>query len=665
MMILNNALNHKIIQALCWTLIHSLWQGLILAIVTAAVVTSTRRSSPALRYNLLTSLLFLFVGMCCYTFWYEIDQAFLSDRLANVTITGDFYLNDESVAKPLIGFFSNETPWINRFIEFLNTHAHWIVTLWFIIFSIKSVQTTSGILYVNRLRTRGTHEVGEEWNWHLRQLAQKIGMYERIGFIASELVSVPIVIGFLRPMIIVPIGFLANLPANQVEAILLHELAHVKRRDYLVNLLQSFGEAVFFFNPAVLWLSSLIREEREHCCDELAISVLENKTSFVDALVSFQEYNLAHSGQLVAFAGKKNHLLDRIKRIIYNNNNQLNAMEKLFVTISFIAAIGVSVAFSPAQSSPNSNPGMLAGMNVVPEKGAVAQPSGPAEPEHLHLLMPKTPVATDTVIKPASRSMSINDGVSTMDFTKDGKHYKAVVDEGEMVYLKIDGKQIEKGQMDQYKPEIEQMVLEVKQEHEKAEVARQEAAVMRKQADEAHMQANLMRKQAEEIRFQADASRNLNLQSNVNADNLRRNKEDLRRETEKMRYQSEDLRKQADVIRLDAENQRTLALKYRAEADDQRKKADVLRKEAETRRGEYEKMQAEMVTDLKREGIISTTDNLSYKLGKNELIVNDKKQSDALYQKFKNKFLKSSGDEMLYNWGGRTGYSTTGYIYER
>src|SRR4030095_11498069 len=93
----------------------------------------------------------------------------------------------------------------------------------------------------------------------------------------SSLTKVPVVIGHLKPVILFPIGILNSLPQNEVEAILLHELAHIARNDFLINLLQQFTEIIFFFNPAVIWVSSCIKSERENCCDDIAISVTQDK----------------------------------------------------------------------------------------------------------------------------------------------------------------------------------------------------------------------------------------------------------------------------------------------------------------------------------------------------------------------------------------------------
>src|SRR6202008_3371205 len=114
-------------------------------------------------------------------------------------------------------------------------------------------------------------------------------------------------------VILVPLGLLAALPPSQVETILLHELAHIRRKDYLVNLLQRFSEAVFFFNPALIWISSLIRQEREACCDDIVVSTATHHGNYLKALVSFQEYCLTPPKYAMAIGSKQHYLLNRVK----------------------------------------------------------------------------------------------------------------------------------------------------------------------------------------------------------------------------------------------------------------------------------------------------------------------------------------------------------------
>ena len=151
------------------------------------------------------------------------------------------------------------------------------------------------------------------------------------------------VIGHLKPVIIVPVGLLIALSAEEVEAILIHELAHIRRRDYLVNMLQSGMEIVFFFNPAVLWVSKLIKTERENCCDDLAVAQNNNKINYIRALVSCEEYQASVPAYAMGFPGEKNSLLSRVKRIVSNRNYSLNLFEKTILAVCLVLfGLGVS-----------------------------------------------------------------------------------------------------------------------------------------------------------------------------------------------------------------------------------------------------------------------------------------------------------------------------------
>src|ERR1700749_4616836 len=122
---------------------------------------------------------------------------------------------------------------------------------------------------------------GGFWNERMQQLAALMGIRQTISLLESGIAKVPMVIGHLKPVILIPIGLLTALSAEEVEAILVHELAHIKRRDYLVNMLQSLMEIIFFFNPAVLWISQLIKTERENCCDDMVVEQSSNRISYI------------------------------------------------------------------------------------------------------------------------------------------------------------------------------------------------------------------------------------------------------------------------------------------------------------------------------------------------------------------------------------------------
>jgi bla regulator protein blaR1 len=333
-------INAEIIQALCWTLLHSLWQGLLVAVIAGAILMITRKSSAALRYNLLSALIVLFIGVVAMTFVKQLQLA------AHDIITDRFILSATVIQSTENGTSVTILPgtFMGSLIAFFDRYSMWIVTAWFIVLTIKFIRMLIGFAYMHRIRNYKTHPVEQQWLDKLAILKANLKISKTVGLMESELVTVPLVIGFLKPFILVPLGFFANIPPTQVEHILLHELAHIRRKDYVINILQSLIEIVFFFNPAVLWINTLIREERENCCDDLAISGVTDKMFYVKSLISFQEYNLnLPSSSALGFAGSRYPMLNRIRRIVSNNNKNLNVMERIFLVSSIVLIIAIAL----------------------------------------------------------------------------------------------------------------------------------------------------------------------------------------------------------------------------------------------------------------------------------------------------------------------------------
>lgn len=250
--VINPTLTDHVISALCNTLVHSLWQGLLLSAVGGIIVLATRRASAALRYNLLICALLLFVIGSGITFSIQLNQSIvnyskLSVQPAAATVAAPVVLNSTVNA----GGVSNITA---SALGYLNQYHNTIVLIWFLIICAKCMQLGFGLFGTFRLRRVNVIAPGRNWEQQMQQLAAQLGISQTISLLQSGLAKVPMVIGNLKPVILIPIGLLTALTAEEVEAILVHELAHIKRRDYLVNLLQSLVEIVFFFNPAVLWI---------------------------------------------------------------------------------------------------------------------------------------------------------------------------------------------------------------------------------------------------------------------------------------------------------------------------------------------------------------------------------------------------------------------------
>jgi uncharacterized protein (TIGR03435 family) len=176
------------------------------------------------------------------------------------------------------------------------------------------VRLAGGWVVAARMRSMLVRRAPPEWQEILRKLGARIGLSCPVRLLVSALVQVPTVVGWLRPVVLVPVGALGGLPAEHLEALLLHELAHIRRHDYLVNILQSVAEALLFYHPAVWWVSGHIRAERELCCDDVAVSVSGDALTYARALAQLESYRPAHLGAAVAANGGS--LADRIARLL-------------------------------------------------------------------------------------------------------------------------------------------------------------------------------------------------------------------------------------------------------------------------------------------------------------------------------------------------------------
>jgi bla regulator protein BlaR1 len=380
-----------IVRALFWTLVHSLWQGLALAMLTGLVILLTRRSNPVLRYNMLLGLFCLFLAAAGTTFYLQLrgaESALKSPALAPDRLS-------PAADTPILNnlFMASEQPLTGRLISYFNQKAGFIVAIWLIILFIRLLKVTVSLGTVTRLRYYRSSIPDAHWQERIKALAQRIGINKGVVLLESAIIQVPMMAGVFKPVILVPLGLLSQLPPQQVEAILLHELAHIRRKDYLVNLLQSVAGIIFFFNPAVLWISSLIREERENCCDDIAVGETRSKKEFIHALVSFQEYKQS-AAYALAFPGSKNHLLERVKRIVHNDNKTLNIREKLFLLVCVFITAGLTMAYS-RQTPEKVRPEMV-GITM----GDTSKPNGPAMRSKAVIM---NDAVTDTTITPEQR----------------------------------------------------------------------------------------------------------------------------------------------------------------------------------------------------------------------------------------------------------------------
>jgi GWxTD domain-containing protein len=217
-----------------------------------------------------------------------------------------------------------------------------VLAVWLVGVVLLFVRLGIGLVIAQRMMSAATQPPPRDLLHVFHRLAHRIEVSRPIRLLHSTLVQVPTVIGWLRPVVLIPLGCLSGLSPSQVEAILAHELAHILRRDYLVSILQSIVEALLFYHPAVWWVSRHIRREREHCCDDLVVQYTGDALAYARALSLLEEHRSALPA--IALGANGGILTMRIKRLLGSNESaaapQLVALTLLGIVI---VATGVCV----------------------------------------------------------------------------------------------------------------------------------------------------------------------------------------------------------------------------------------------------------------------------------------------------------------------------------
>ena len=331
--------------ALGWMVIHSLWQAIAIALIMGIVMIVLRKQPARVRYWVANAslLLVLLSAMATFIHYYDFTKEasamrFIPDGTPSVFLNETVNPTLESPTVDNSGSLSLAT-----FKSYFNEHIPLIVMIWAMGVALFILKLLGGISYCYYLRSRLNFPADEYWIETLDALKNKVGVKQSIELVESALTRTPMVVGIMKPMILFPIGAINRLSPTEVEAILAHEIAHVLRKDYIFNIIQSVIEALFYFHPAVWWISSIIRNERENCCDDVAIEICGSSMNYAKALVTVQEMAYYPMYQpALAFAGnRKNQLLFRVQRILNQPQNKTNVMEKLIATCLLVVMMVV------------------------------------------------------------------------------------------------------------------------------------------------------------------------------------------------------------------------------------------------------------------------------------------------------------------------------------
>jgi beta-lactamase regulating signal transducer with metallopeptidase domain len=334
-----------LIQAFGWALLHSIWQGFLIFACLRLVLWLWPHASASVKYNLSYLSLTGVFAWFSITLWQQLHAAMKIRQATWAMIeTG---IRQKHLEIPAI-YHSQST--LTHYVPQLEMWFPVLVALYVTGVAVMSIKFVLDLVQLKQIRQKQVLPGDASWEKHLEKLAAQMRIPRKVQLLISTHIQVPVMIGFLKPVILLPIAMFNNLSAEQLEAILLHELAHIKRNDYLLNIFQSIAETILFFNPFTWWISKNIRLEREHCCDDLVIAGQVQPLQYAKALVALEEYRLTVNALAMAAADNKQHLFHRIKRIMEMKTKNINYTQKL-LAITIIAVCLVSIAWlNPIQA---------------------------------------------------------------------------------------------------------------------------------------------------------------------------------------------------------------------------------------------------------------------------------------------------------------------------
>lgn len=312
MNLLHEFLHSGLATRLGGTLLHFLWQGAALAGFTALTLAALARASAKLRYGVACLALAAMAMLPMVTFR-QMDASNVA-QASRLLPLGDARSGFPHELKSTDEITVNINPTSAGGTPALHWLLPWLAAVWVIGTAALVLRLAGGWWLTQRLRSRHTRPLGEPWPQRLAVLQRRLGVTRPVQLLESALAMTPMIIGWLRPVILLPVGLAAGLPPAQVEAILAHELAHLQRHDWLVNLGQRLVETVLFYHPAVWWLSARIRDERELCCDDLAAAAMGDRVTLAHALVALAERETALPAFALAAGGGA--LGARVKRLL-------------------------------------------------------------------------------------------------------------------------------------------------------------------------------------------------------------------------------------------------------------------------------------------------------------------------------------------------------------
>ncbi|HEV7570858.1 MAG TPA: M56 family metallopeptidase [Thermoanaerobaculia bacterium] len=339
---ISTLLGTPLAQAIGWALLHLLWQGVLVAAILAATLALLSKQSANARYLASCGALALLVVIGSATAYraYDASQEIATDREVSFAPvqTGTVTFTAEPTT-------SAPESRLALLASFTKSHLPQIVLVWLTGVLLLSIRLLFGWLRAHSIAKKNATEAAPEWQSSARRLAHALKLRRAVQLLESAAVEVPTVIGWLRPVVLLPATSLTGLSTEQMEMILAHELAHIRRNDFFVNLMQAVVETLLFYHPAVWWISNRIRVEREHCCDDVAVSVSGKPLVYARALTRLEELRVEDAQAFVAANGGS--LIGRIRRLAGARAESPNAPSR-FVAGAALLTVLLALIIAPS-----------------------------------------------------------------------------------------------------------------------------------------------------------------------------------------------------------------------------------------------------------------------------------------------------------------------------
>ncbi|MCH8006541.1 MAG: M48 family metalloprotease [Planctomycetes bacterium] len=339
--------------ALGWTLLHFLWQGAVIAAILAAVLSLQAKNTAHARYLTCCAGMALMMAAPLVTF---------------LLIIGAPAAPIAGLVQGLAGLELSPTLW-QRLAAFLPT----LTIVWLLGVLVTQARLMLQLSHAQHMKRHGTSPVPPHWQQTVARLCGQLVIARTVRIVESSLARVPTLIGYLQPVILLPTAVMTGLTSQQLRAVIAHELAHIRRHDYLVNLIQAFFESLLFYHPAVWWLSGRLRVEREYCCDDIAVSVGGDRLCYAQALSSLDVLRAQVPQPALASTGGS--LMNRIRRLagvqMVPSRGIGGWMAPLLVTAS-VLAIASAASVAVAVDRPEHRPHAEAEVNAIDRIDIVA-----------------------------------------------------------------------------------------------------------------------------------------------------------------------------------------------------------------------------------------------------------------------------------------------------